>query len=490
MLQNATEANDLADVIRTCFRRLPYLAAAAALAAVSAWAGLSLLPPVYEANGSLVVDGRANGGFSQNLLSLPSDGTSRAMLLKTESEVVASLPVRALAIARLSPDERQMLLHADEDKPDTGTPGPDGLTPQERSTFAKRLVVGGEPNSFLVRLRAFAPTADLAAAVANNQMEAYLTFDRERKIESAARLRQAIATETDGLRGRLVDIERELAERQGEEPASVTGQVSVAAGRLEQTYQARDSMRLSLDARQLALKVAQATGDFSGLSTGDDSVARVLADLRSIDQELAASQQGSTAATRLEEQRRVAAGALDAAERAVAERVRAEVELSGTHIAELDRAAAGLEDAIRRGALISDDLVRLRKEAATLGDRLSVLSQQQLEVEAQAEGVESDARIVEVATAPARARSPKPLLGAVASGTLAFAAALALAVWFDRRRRIPGQADAMAASGAVAAGSTAEAERRRARWTAETVAGERLAGKHAISALHRSEVER
>lgn len=439
--------HDIAAVLRAAVDNIALLIAVALAAGGLAFYLTSMLPATYEANASVVVDARPSTSFEQPVLSLPSDGTSRAMLLKTESEVVASDQVTARALAVLSPADRERLLARPGltqrlrarlfgAKPESGereAVGADGLTPGERAVYWDSLVISGEPNSFLVRLRAFAPTPQLAAAVANNQVLAYLAFDRERKVLEVERLISALDAETVALNLQRQDLKRALAEHHSSEPASTTVQPAVAARRLEQLYTQLEAMRLEFDNKRLSLNVAHETGDYTGIAGSEQTTGRLDSELRELDQQIATSQPGSTAVARLLERRAVVIQAIEKAQHDLTTRIEAELALIESSLADLADRAEWMERQIQHGELVNAELEQVRSELATITGRSADLIQQRVQLRSQIDSLVSDARRVQVASPPATPRSPRPKLAAAAAGVLGFAATLAVAVW--RRRR-------------------------------------------------------
>lgn len=417
--------DDVSRVFLTARRRLPGIAAWSVLAAVIAFWASGLLPDTYQANASLVVDARSSTALEeQQVLALPSDGTSRAFLTKTESDIVGSLPVIEAAVARLTPEERRVLLDPDgEDGADSGP-----LTREELRSYRRLVTVTGEPNTFLVRIIALAPTAELAAKVANNHAAAYFDLDVEHKRGEANRILSLIRTEYDLLEADKASAQRQIVAIQAEGLPSTSTQSGVAATRLAQLYQTIETVRVDMDSRRIAIATAEATGDMTQLEDSSRPVSDLNDLVVRIDRDIAPLTEGSRARSQLVEQRGVISAANVRAAETLLLRKKSELEIVEQHLASLTETAVDLERRIEQGQVLSDQLDRLRDQLRMASDRQAVLAGRRAQIEGQIGVIAPDARIVDPASPPARRRSPQPALASALAFSVVFAGALGVAL--------------------------------------------------------------
>lgn len=435
------ETDDLALLVKTAWRRLPLLLLAGGLAGAAAYYLSLEMPERYRVEASLVIDARNSSIVDeQDVLALPEDGTLRAWLVRSEGEVVASTPVVRQAVRKLDADERAFLLDPESRQEmaiQETAPVDAPLTSVELKEYHRLVKISNDPNTFLIRIQATAPTAELAAKVANNHAAAYLELNVARKRAEADRILDAIRTELEQIDREMADNRDALGSLLKGGYASTTNPASVTAARLTQLYSQFAEAEQEVASDRLSIEIAEATGNFVALAGLGSPLAELRQRELDINQKIAAHSSPREQTTRFgfEQEHAIIAAALEAERTSLLSRKRAELEIKIRKAEALAAEVKRLEAEVSEGKLIARQLDSLNEDARELTLRKAALLAQRVQLITKRNLISPDGTLVQPALAPSEAYWPQPTLAAGLGGTLG--AGLALAVALSTARNAP-----------------------------------------------------
>ena len=400
----------------------------------------SLATEVYEAQATVLVDPRTSTATrEQEVLALPEDGTLRAWAVRAEAAILGSRDVAEAALATLSEEERSTL-----------TPRPfwvmsllgrlkEMIAPGEPldieevrlRAFRKAVSIFNDPNTYILRVRAKASGAELAAKMSNAVVAAYVDVGLRGRRTEIARILTASRTELARVDAEI-DATLNAVATLG---ASAGGSLDPAllSSRLAALYTQIETKRGNLLNRQLDLAAATSM-DPLNLGAGLPVLDALRARLFSIEDEIdARTRLGTRLDTLPNEQNETRQALVTAAEQLI-EQKREEVAAVSDQLDELEARAAGLEKQAASGLVAQSRLHDLDDRLTEFGARRSTLLARTAQMTAMSDHVQSDAVPIEQAIPPEDPLWPRPKLVAVLAGALGACSVLGVGLWQERRR--------------------------------------------------------
>jgi len=433
---------DLRRLVRPFARRRRLLAAALLVPVVAVWIAAGQLPPTYEASAQILLErDRVELGEIDDLLTAPviSDSATVsnqiAILLSTPvlegaARRLGLLDARGLPVVVVQPAEGRWAiaraLHAAErwiEGIGSAALGPagDGSRPGQAAAqvidaLRSGLEVSRNLNAFVIDVRATAPHAGEAAAVANAVVEEYLVAEQRSKRAAAERALAWMRGEIAALRGRIAAQNRGIQAQRRELLAAEVGDPATTANQLREVGNALAIARTEqaeADSRLTELHSALAAADVAAAGEVIDTpelagVRRQLADLRQrLAAERASRGESRPAATEMqaqiasltEEARALVAQALERLD--LDRRIRTErIEALQHQSTSLQQVALALEPA-------QVAIAELEREAAASQELYVVLLSRLNEITAQKEAIAPEARVLNAAVPPEAPTGPR-----------------------------------------------------------------------------------